>query len=414
MGNRTRLALLLLLSSLAAIGCLKTVSPSQRPLTADAPTVSQDPAAYVRKADRSLLPPEETAETADILVYDHFAPWDRQAASQSRETAFRALYAFAEKHPDQGGPLLALADPDAYPRRKEPGVVLSTSPFRPQPGEKVPEGLQNGLGCAWRGLPVFISHQSRDGRFVLVESRLGCAWLATTEVATVSQSFMQHFRKRHLAAVMAEGTALTEGGHILETGHVGMLLPLVSDQGGHPAVNLPVVRSDGSTGITVVKADQGGLRQVPVPATPRLAAEFAQTLLAPRPGQVGAGVCVQSLPDVFAPLGVSLPPEARLSAKVGHRLDISSLKPAERIKTMRIKAEPFVTLALAGDEAFIVLGADGEKLALLRPGKGAQPGVVAAVTEQGTETLHLVPAAKIDTLAFLVTTEEGVDCEVSE
>ncbi len=231
----------------------------------------QDLRVYAQKAGAALplLSPEAQAEQADKSRMRHFRAWSMTEPSkwvkQSLDKDFNLK-------PDKGytdnlrplapGEWAALqmnANREAFPARVERGITVRHTDLRAMPTSKPfflnPDKSGEGYPFDYFqhtslpvGTPVFICHVSEDGLWVLVETNVSAGWLPAADVASVDDAFVERWQSLPLAALVRDNVTLRAAGTRQDEvtgappsvrGHIGTLLPFVSERVPPPPPALP-------------------------------------------------------------------------------------------------------------------------------------------------------------------------------
>ena len=63
----------------------------------------------------------------------------------------------------------------------------------------------------WAGTPLFLSHISQDGRFLVAESPYACGWIDSRDIAYAGEKFVAKYRSANLAAVRRDRIPVPRG-----------------------------------------------------------------------------------------------------------------------------------------------------------------------------------------------------------
>ena len=312
------------------------------------------------------------------------APWERIEPAVCRAASFGwAAESFSRKpvfgpnllrlSPSQVGTVVANARLDKFPSRAEYGIAIRNTNLRALPsaepfyfdfreaGEGYPFDY-NQNSAVWAGTPLFLTHVSRDGRFVGAESPFTCGWIDARDVAVVDEEFMAAYRRPRLAAVRRDRIPISgdPGGFLFE-GRVGMLLPIAD--GVQPdgfRLLAPVADESRRASLSQVRLADQDAAPIPFPFSQDRLAELINQIVGQPYGWGGLGGhrdCSSTILDVFTPFGLPLPRNSRSQAGAGKKVDISELSADEKRKRILEAAVPFRTLLNIRGHVMLYLGA---------------------------------------------------------
>lgn len=403
------LALLCLLLAGCAARGPALPQPRLEPV-ADVETFPQTAWAFVRQADAPLLGPARQETRFAEFRARWFAPWRRAAPSHRAEDVFWGFSAFQGKawgqelRPRPAAWLEALSRNtrrEEYPNLSRPAIALRRLDLRVLPeaapvfrdpaaqGEGFPFDM-NQNSSVQAGTPLFASHVTDDGAWLLVEGPFAAGFVPARDVAFVGPAFAQRWQGLPLGAVVIEGAPLRAAdGRTLELGRIGAVLPL-SDPDGAPRLLLPVDDGTGHAAEASVTALPGAVTAMPAPATQGALAGLIDQLLG-RPygwgGMYGERDCSALLQDLFTPFGVALPRNSGQQARSGPSVSFKDeagapLPDDARLARIRAEGRPFLTLLTMPGHVMLYLGEwQGEPAALhavwgvrTRGGEAVTPG----------------------------------------
>ena len=254
---------------------------------------------------------------------------------------------------------VANARPASFPSMAQKAILVRGSEVRVFPtnkpyfynfdwaGEGYPfDYFQNSYLQA--GMPVLVTHQSADGAWYYVESGLISGWVPVQNTAAVDGDFMKNYITGRYVAVLSEDVPLrtADGRFVLQTG-VGALFP--QQPGSNSAINLlvPVRDFNGRAVLVPCRTDNVSVASMPLAFTPANCARVASSL-AGQPygwgGLYGDRDCSATLRDIFTPFGIWLPRNSAAQAQAGKVIKLDGLSRAEKDRTVREKAIPFLSL----------------------------------------------------------------------
>jgi len=368
---------------LGAVAC----GPARVPLISTGPLqdldrIPQDATAFAGSGDRPLLQVDE--EWFQKFEAYWYGPWERTEPAVCKAASFGwAAESFSRK-PVFGANLLKLSDSEVetvvanarlgqFPSRAEYGIAVRNTNLRALPsaepfyfdfreaGEGYPFDY-NQNSAVWAGTPLFLTHVSKDGRFVGVESPYTCGWIDARDVAIVDEAFMAGYRRPRLAALRRDRIPISgdPGGFLFE-GRVGMLLPIAD--GVQPEglrLLAPVADESRRASLSRVRLAEEDAAPIPFPFSQDRLAELINQIVGQPYGWGGLGGhrdCSSTILDIFTPFGLPLPRNSRSQAAAGKVVDISGLPADEKRERILEGAVPFRTLLNIRGHVMLYLGA---------------------------------------------------------
>lgn len=381
---------LLLACFLLVGGCAKKVCPPGPLLPFDAwsevrdlQTLPQDPSAYIALAQERWVAPETAVLQAENerSVQRFFAPWKQQHSGLTAEQAFWGIASYGGKqgHGENLRPrpaswsqaLVAAMRTTEFPSRADHGITVRNSSLRVMPtarpffysprdaGEGFPfDYFQNS--AVWVGTPVFVSHQSRDGAWVFVETGFASGWVPTQDVALVDDAFMERYATAPLVAVLGDDTAVrSPTGDFICTAHVGALFPRASDNAPASAVLAPARRPDGQGVLLQALLPGDATAPFPLPLSPENVAAVAKAVSGQLYGWGGMYEnrdCSAMVRDIFTPFGIWLPRNSKPQARQGRVIELEALSPEDKEQALLRDGIPFRTLVGMPGHIMLYLG----------------------------------------------------------
>ena len=376
-----RLVVVMALVAGAACGPARIPLISTGPLD-DLDRIPQDATAFTGSGDRPILQVDK--DWLEKFEAYWYGPWERTEPAVCREAAFGwAAESFSRK-PVFGPSLLKLstsqveavvanAQLDEFPSRAEYGIAIRNTALRALPSaepfyfdfRKAGEGYPfdyNQNSAVWAGTPLFLTHVSRDGRFLGAESPYTCGWIDARDVAFVDEEFMAAYRRPRLAALRRDRFPVSgdPGGFLFE-GRIGMLLPM-EDRGEPGGVRLlaPVADASRRASLSQVRLAEPDAAPIPFPFSQDRLAELINQIVGQPYGWGGLGGhrdCSSTILDIFLPFGLRLPRNSRSQASAGKNVDLTELSADEKRKRILEAAVPFRTLLNIRGHVMLYLGA---------------------------------------------------------
>lgn len=376
-------------------------SATDAQVAADIAVMPQDLAPYAQAAgaDTPVLTAAEQRELAIQARKRLFAPWSMTKSGFKAKDALWGLFSlkpergFAENlrpyPPERWKALTENAQADAFPNHAVRAITLDRVDLRLLPTDKPYffNPAKGGEGYPFDyyqnsalplGTPVFISHASKDGLWLLAESGIATGWVKASDIAPVSEAFMREWKAKPFAAVVREGTPVSKGLNShrfasLQPGTVktlpqpsqamsiGTLLPYEPANSGRERVTLymPERQKDGYARMAraVVPADV--VRPWPLPMTRASMARLGNQMLGQLYGWgcfMGNRDCSALTRDLLVTYGVWLPRNSAAQAKTGSGLDLSKLSVTQKEAAIVKNGVPFLSLIAMPGHIGLYLG----------------------------------------------------------
>ncbi|MDR2076564.1 MAG: SH3 domain-containing protein, partial [Desulfovibrio sp.] len=357
-------------------------------LCADLVRLPQDLAVYARQAgwDKPLLSPKERAVQAARTRRLFFAPWDQISPGPLVGKSLRSNFGLRREKgfmenlrpftPEAWADLEDNADAAGYPGRAQRAITVRATSLRAMPSRKPyflnPDQAGEGYPfdyfqhtALWTGTPVFISHISRDGQWVLAETSSSMGWMPAADAAVVDEAFERLWRSRPLAALVRDGVLLRDREGRSAQGGIGALLPLEAPpgdarrRGEPPRVLFPWRAADGRALAATAVPAPGEAVPFPLPLTPGEMAGVGNVMLG-QPygwgGLLGNRDCSALTRDLLLPFGIWLARNSGGQGKQGRELDLRALEPKERLERITAEAAPFFSLIWLRGHIALYLG----------------------------------------------------------
>ena len=258
-----------------------------------------------------------------------------------------------------------------YPSRAAYGITVRNTSMRALPSadpffydfRRAGEGYPfdyNQNSAVWAGTPLFLSHISRDGRFLAAESPYTCGWIDSRDIAYVDEEFVAKYRSANLAAIRRDRIPISssQGGFLFQ-GRIGMLLPMAAR--AETGVHLLAPEADASRHALLTRVRLLGRDAAPFPL-PFFEDQLAQVIneiLGQPYGWGGLGGyrdCSSTILDVFLPFALPLPRNSRKQASAGRNVTLEKLSLAEKRECILATAVPFRTILNLSGHNMLYLG----------------------------------------------------------
>ncbi|MDE0165522.1 MAG: SH3 domain-containing protein [Bryobacterales bacterium] len=366
---------------LSIIGC----SPDEIPLVSTGPLddlekIPQDATAFAEPGGSPILQVDERrlGEFEDYW----YGPWERTEPEICTAEEFGWA---AESFPKQSifGPNLlevtasgleavtANAQLGKYPSRSAYGITVRNTSMRALPStdpffydfRKAGEGYPfdyNQNSAVWAGTPLFLSHISRDGRFIAAESPYTCGWIDSGDIAYVDEEFVAKYRSANLAAIRRDRIPISSNeGSFLFLGRIGMILPMAARAESEVSLLAPVADVRRRALLTRFSLLDRDAALFPLPFSEDQLARLINEILGQPYGWGGLGGhrdCSSTILDVFLPFALPLPRNSRKQAGAGRNVIIEKLSLAEKQERIVSTAVPFRTILNLSGHNMLYLG----------------------------------------------------------
>jgi len=298
---------------------------------------------------------------------------------------------------------------DAYNSIARPAIMVRHSDIKLYPTsleifydpKKTGEGFPfdyNQNSAIYLNTPIFVSHYSKDKKWVYVRSAFAFGWVKARDIAFVSSAFQTAFQTGNYAVTVTDDLELRENGVKITLVKMGTIFPI--KEGTQKRYLFAQRSKNGYAKIRETTADSRSLiAKKPIKFNPYNIAHISKQLVG-EPygwgGKLGARDCSALTRDFFAPFGIYLPRNSSQQAKEssGEYISLSGLSPEERKDTIVKYAKPFRSLLYVPGHIMLYLGErKGEPIILhnywgvrLKNGKKRVMGrAIISTTEIGKE-----------------------------
>jgi cell wall-associated NlpC family hydrolase len=333
-------------------------------------------------ADRQMLSAEDQALMDENFDQVYFAPWHRTRPRYCAEDLVRRLEryrgdpGFGENQRPHTREWIDRLDHsahlDTYPNAGFPAITLGPTDLRELPTHRphFHRFDQAGEGYPFDNLqyssiapntPVFISHISRDGSWLLAESHYGLGWLAAREVAKVDAAFINAWEAGPFVTIVRDDVPIAaENGTFLFKASLGLPLPKAGEDAAGYGVWVAVTDQNRRALLLRARIAENHAVAKPLRFTAGNVARLANEMLGQAygwGGSYGNRDCSATLKDLFAPFGLMLPRNsAHQATATGSFIALSDLSPAEKASTILQRGVPCFTLLWQKGHIMLYLG----------------------------------------------------------
>jgi hypothetical protein len=354
---------------------------------ADLADLAQDAGAYHGLAPDAVLVPGEVQRAVwRNFLAGYFGPWDRQAPAHPADDVFWGFARYGRERlfgentlmrgPEWMERMRAASRVDEYPSMGRRAIAVTDAPMRVMPtaepaffdtaraGEGFPfDYIQNSLVLA--GTPLFVTHESADREWVLVETHFAFGWVRVRDVAWVDDAFAGAYRTGSYAAVIRDRVPVTDDdGRFLFMGEVGTVLPILpgAEEGGAadgPVFAVPARDDEGRAVLHRARLPVDCAERMPLAATPANFARLANQMLG-RPygwaGLYGHRDCSSLTMNLMTPFGILLPRHSSRQIEAGVEIPLEGLSRLEKKRIILDTATPFLTLVGKPGHVMVYIG----------------------------------------------------------
>lgn len=368
------LAILVLLAS----GCSsRTDAPVQ-----DLVNLPQDAGFYHSLPDNERLISVADQQLAyDHFIEEHFGPWDRTEPKHPARDVFWGFAVYGEKKLYGENTLLrspgwitqqATASRMAkYPSMSRMAITTVNTSMRVFPthrpafydfaraGEGFPfDYMQNSLVLA--GTPLYASHMSEDGGWVMVESRFAFGWVPVRDIGWVDDAFIEKFKTGHYGALTRDDVAALDNAGVYRfPAHIGTILPYASSCPSEACVLVPIRDEAGNAKLATVSLAADSVATLPLAATPANFTRLIDTMLGRQYGWGGLYEdrdCSSTLMDLMASFGIYLPRNSSQQIKVGEPISLEGLNLEDKKERILETSTPFLTMVRKPGHIMLYIG----------------------------------------------------------
>jgi cell wall-associated NlpC family hydrolase len=334
-----------------------------------------------------MMDPQEQKQRDQEYNNRHFSPWRRDRPQSGLDDI---VYEFEKYEHDRGygkngrkhgaewiKRLRANAGLQDYSGAGYPAITIRWSSLRALPtGEphfKSPQQAVSGhpfdnlqATAVMVNTPVFISHASRDKKWVWAETGYYFGWMRTRDVAALPADFLKSWETGRYAVIVRDKTPLYDAeGVFLFRVSLGTVFPMVHEGDGGMEILVALSGEDRRAILKKVTLPKDAAAAKPVPMTTAQMARLANELINEPYGWGGLNGhrdCSAMIRDLFAPFGVWLPRNSTEQALEGGTfIDMSALSAEEKEEKIVIQGIPYLTLLWRKGHIMLYMGTHNDK-----------------------------------------------------
>ena len=248
--------------------------------------------------------------------------------------------------------------PTLRPLLKDPSLAGEGFPF---------DYLQNSTIAANK--PLFVSHYSKDRRWVYIFSSFASGWVQAADIAFLDKKDTKKWQKAKQVFLIKEGVSIVDAkNNFLFKSRIGMMLPLVSEEKNY--YNVLTVSSFKNSEPLFVKL------KIPKTIASKKVLTISRDNLNKIIGEVSksnygwGGIyeqrdCSSTIRDIYAPFGIWLPRNSFRQSKIGDVIKLDNLTNKEKILKIKKFAIPFKTLLYKKGHIVLYVGTYNDKIIIL-------------------------------------------------
>ncbi len=207
--------------------------------------------------------------------------------------------------------------------------------------------------------PIFISHYSKDKKWVYAKTSYAFGWIKYSDIAFVSSNFQQQFQNDKYAITVTDNLDLVEDGVKLSLVKMGTIFPMDKQ------TNEYLFAGKDNNGYATIKrfspSEVNLIARKPIKFNAFNLAHISNQLVGEPYGWGGklqSRDCSALTRDFFAPFGIYLPRNSSQQAKEssGMYMSLSGLTEKEKQEAILSNAQPFRTLLYVPGHIMLYLG----------------------------------------------------------
>ena len=215
----------------------------------------------------------------------------------------------------------------------------------------------------WSGTPLYVISASKDMAWSLVLTPDAYfAWIKSTDMAYASSKFINQWQmaaQKSLVAITKTGTSvMDEQQHFQFTGYIGAVFPLAQNNKHTTSILIPIKDHEQAV-IAVGIVNNNTVDLMPLSASKKNIVRIMKQLQNRPYGWGGAffyNDCSQEMKSIFTPLGIWLPRNSAQQGQLSSTMDLSKNTTDERIKVLKEKGHPLMTLIYIGGHVMLYIG----------------------------------------------------------
>ena len=217
--------------------------------------------------------------------------------------------------------------------------------------------------------PLFVSHFSLDRAWAFVSDDTTWGWVKAEDLRILSEREAQAFKEQKFLTVKSDKTPVYDGrGNFIFYARVGAILGYLGENEKEFYGQI-YTRS----GLKSYKISKSVAARFPLKFNDENFREVANTLLNQPYGWGGEGDmrdCSLFTKDFLAGFGLWLPRNSKAQASMGEKISLKGLSEREKLKIIKERGVPYMTLVYLPGHIMLYVGARGEDLLVMHDAWG--------------------------------------------
>lgn len=231
------------------------------------------------------------------------------------------------------------------------------------PGQGFPfDNLQES--AVWAGTPLYVLSTSKNKAWSLVLTPDGYfSWVKSNDIAYVSSGFInqwQNAAQHSLIAVTKTEASIVDAQQQFQfTGYIGAVFPMVQRNEQQTSILIPVKNENNQAGVKVGVINTNASSVMPLVASKKNMGKIMSQLQNRPYGWGGAffyNDCSQEMKSIFTAFGIWLPRNSAEQGRLSSSVDLSAHKVDDRIKILKEKGHPLMTIIYIGGHVMLYIG----------------------------------------------------------
>lgn len=218
----------------------------------------------------------------------------------------------------------------------------------------------NQQSLIYANTPFFVVHVSRDGAWYYIVTSSFTAWVAKKDVAFVDHKFMTKWQtQKYITPLQDNITIFDRQNNCLNKTRIGEIYPLYKATANYYYVYIAAMDANQHAVIKVGRIAKKVASYFPKKLTSNNIAHLANAMLGDPygwGGLFGYRDCSSTMLDLFTPFGIWLARNSGDQIKASDLINLAKLDAAAKVKLIKTKGIPFVTLLHLPGHIMLYLG----------------------------------------------------------
>ena len=216
----------------------------------------------------------------------------------------------------------------------------------------------NQNSSMWANTPIRVLHESKDGRWVFVNSPVTTGWIESSKIAYVNKKLTKEFKSAELVVANSDDVSVfSKKREYYHKAMIGSVYPMMDS-----TTFAIIVRDENGFGVKKsVKIDTNNFSRLPIEFTNESVAITLKKLINNKYGWGGlfeGRDCSSTLRDLYIQFGLLLPRSSSYQRRAGEFIPFDSLSTEERLVKIREEAIPYRTLFHKRGHIMLYVGSD--------------------------------------------------------